>query len=103
MLIEQKTYDNLDIVDNSVPIEGSMDVSFFIHCQAYLFVEWLVILFFLAFILSAISYLLYFIKKSQQQRTKIKKIIKWCFYLFILTYLLYFLLIVIFGCSLYLP
>ena len=103
MLIEQKTYDNLGIVDNSVPIEGSMDVSFFIHCQAYLFVEWLVILFFLAFILSAISYLLYFIKKSQQQRTKIKKIIKWCFYLFILTYLLYFLLIVIFGCSLYLP
>ena len=101
MLIEQKTYDNLGIVDNSVSIESSMDVSFFIHCQAYLFIEWLVILFFLVFILSAISYLLYFIKKNQQQRIRAKKIIKQCFYLFIFTYLLYFILIVMFNCSLY--
>ncbi len=102
MLIEQKTYDNLGVVSNSVPIENSMNVSFFIHCRAYLLVEWLMILFFSVFVLGIASYLFYSIKKNDHLKTKAKRIAKKCFYLFIFTCLLYALLMVMFSCSLYL-
>ena len=101
MLIEQKTYDNLDMVSNSVPMEGLMDVSFLIYCQDYLLVEWLAILFFSAFILSVASYLFYSIRKNDRFKARAKRIAKKCFYLFIFTCLLYVFLIIIFGCNLY--